>query len=466
VAELINPARYSEAAVFALNAPGKTVDIYLHSFFGAPLGPGWQVTTISSVTIGTPWPSAYKVLFGDTNVNQSIQVGDIVKVRDTSSDRRAYEGGVSIRPKDGEWIYVANDLPSKAVVKVEGFGDVKDEAGKGRKDWILLGQLLSDELDGSVETINIATDVFTVNLNDDTWNLGTGASDDLGHNVTTITFQRAPREVNSNCENNRIWVTLKGIEDNRDSTGTIISNPALLILEILEHPDLLDLDAAFIDSSAFSTAAGDSVISTRKAGFFMLEPRDGMELIQDIARQCHCAIFFDLGKVTIQVLKNTAPASTLTLDTSANDNIVMGTLEKWDSDVDQLVSHVLIKWRSKWDDKDGNKQIDVVRKSSGVEAAFGRRDAEFPVWLYYRRSDVEAEGDFYVTRWGRLYRHVALEGLLDALILQPADWITLTYVDASGTTLYSARQLEVLRTSDRGVGESIPIEARYAAFTF
>ena len=426
----------------------------------------YTATGVALLLKGVPFSTGYKITFDDSAVNAALTIGSTVAFIDSFAGRNAYQAGVEVRPREGQWVYICNDLPSVGVIKVEGYGDTQDEAGAGRKDFILIGKTLTDTTDGTTTSTNVEANPFTINLDDDTWNLGTGASDDLGHNVTTITFTQSPRTISPTIEDNRLWVTLNGVDDDGDSTGALIVIPPLVILDILENPALCAISASYINASSFTTAAADSVISTRRAGFAILEPRNALELIQDIARQCHCAVFHDQGKVTIKVLANTSPGTTLAVNNTSADNILFGTLEKLDSDVEEVVSHVRGIWRAAWDDKTGSQQVDVIRSSSTAESTFGRRDVDFPITLYNRRSDVEAELDFWLTRWTRVYRHVRCEMLLDGLILQPADWVSFSYTDGSGATLYSSQAMEVLSIRDTPGECKLSLEARFTAFSY
>ena len=462
------PASYRET-LENLVPPGTVCDIYLQPVVGMTNPPGWNTPeSVGTLDYGNPWPGVYKIRFADNSINADLSSGCTVQFHDSSSDRRAYQTGVEVRPKDQTHTYVANDLPSKAINGVEGFGDIKDAAGTGRKDFFVIGGTISDVLDGSVEVINASDPPYTYNLDDDTWNLGTGGSDDLGHNCTTITFEQAPRTINQNMESDDIWVTLQGCEDNRDSTGALITNPVLCLLEYIENPDLLGVDVADINVTSFSDAAGTSGVSGYRVGFAQIEPMDGLTILQEIARQCHCILFFDQDTISIAVLANSAGSSALTFNTNpaGTDNIIAETLSEVDSSVDDLVTHVLGRWRKYWDDKTGNKLVDVVRFNNNAANALGRRDAEVEIWIYYKRTDVETELDFWRTRWSKMYKHVKFSGLLEALKLLPSDWITLSYTDGDGNVIHSSRSLEVMATVDMGTECLVEIEARYAAFTY
>ena len=184
-----------------------------------------------------------------------------------------------------------NSLPSKGVVKVEGFGTIADQAGN-TKDFIVLGNYQETIIAGSAVTRLIGGGL-TVNLNDNTWNNPPGTG--LGRNVTSVTFPGGvPRDINTSLDDDRIWVTLEGVEDVGNSTGNLITNPALVILQYLEHSTLMFGDPASINLASFAAAA--TALAGYSCGFAQIESADGLSLLQHIASLCHSVLFFDQGR--------------------------------------------------------------------------------------------------------------------------------------------------------------------------
>ena len=425
---------------------------------------GWNATTVSTLSDHTPWPDHYKLTVSDANVNLRALPGAHVTFLMGVSNRPPMPAGSLLTAYDGTYIYAASALPSKSVDIVEGFGQLADQFGERRKDFIVIGNFIGDELQaGTCFENQLNPDgYFTVNLNDDTWAVGPGGG--IGRNITTITFPLAPRFLCPQMDDNRIWVTLKGVEDVGDSTGNLITNPARVIQEYLEHAKLMNVGASGVNQASFNTAA--TSLTDRKVGWVQYEAMEGLAIVQELARQCHSVLLFDQGQAYIVVLSNTAGASAATFDHSTNDNIQLGSVKITESPVEEVVNELTLRWRQAWDDIRGHKPIDVKDSNAASITAFGKMAREMNIDMYWRRSDVESELSFWLTRWTRIYRHVMLTTFHDGLALQPGDWVTVSYTDPAGKVVLSSQVIEVRGVKDVGLQGLVEIEGRYSKYTY
>lgn len=427
---------------------------------------GLVQTTLSSFTIDAPWPGWYTLVINDPGgtIIPNLQIDDQFKFLKSGSPLRAWPNGTMLKQLGGQSVYIANALPSKNVSKVEGFGTITDQAGNTRKDFIVLGNYQETIISGSATT-KLVGGGLSVNLNDKTWNTPPGSA--LGRDVTSITFATgAPRDLNANLDNDRIWVTLEGIEDKGDSTGNLITNPALVILQYLEHAALMYVDAASINLAGFAAAA--TALAGFSCGFAQVEAADGLSLLQHIASLCHSVLFFDQGQANLVVLSDTPAAPVASFDTTTNDNLLQGSLTQAESAVDDVVNDITFKWRSCWDDQSGQKLLDSKNVRLTSIAAFGRIAREInPCDIYWNRSSVAAERDWWLGHLSSVFRQVRFTGFLDALLLQPGDWITVTWVDGGGRNLFGGAQpMQVTRCVDTGQGGLVQIEARWVGFGY
>ncbi|HEX5442617.1 MAG TPA: hypothetical protein VFW87_02255, partial [Pirellulales bacterium] len=284
---------------------------------------GTYATTLATITTDDPWTGWYKLDFADPGgiIATNIEIGDVVKFLSSSGGARAWPVGTILRAETGGYVYVANALPSRNVARVEGFGSTTDQAGANRKDFVTLGSYKVIFIAGSA-TQTVTGTSFAVNLNDNTWNNPTGTK--LGQNVTTITFPGSPRDLNNNLDDDRIWVTLDGVEDAGNSTGNLIANPATIILQYLENTHLMNVATGSINAASFATAASE--LSGYFCGFAQVEATDGLALLQHIAQLCHSILFFDQGQANLIVLSDSPGTIVHTFDTATNDNILQGSL--------------------------------------------------------------------------------------------------------------------------------------------
>lgn len=427
---------------------------------------GLVQTTLSSFTIDAPWPGWYTLVINDPGgtIIPNLQIDDQFKFLKNGSPMRAWPTGTILKQLGGQSVYIANALPSKNVSKVEGFGTITDQAGNTRKDFIVLGNYQETIISGSATT-KLVGGGLSVNLNDKTWNTPPGSA--LGRDVTSVTFPAgAPRDLNANLDNDRIWVTLEGVEDKGDSTGNLITNPALVILQYLEHSALMYVDAASINLASFAAAA--TALAGYSCGFAQVEAADGLSLLQHVASLCHSVLFFDQGQANLVVLSDTPAAPIAAFDTTTNDNLLQGSLTQSESAVDDVVNDITFKWRCSWDDQSGQKLLDSKNVRLTSIAAFGRIAREInPCDIYWNRSSVAAERDWWLGHLSSVFRQVRFTGFLDALLLQPGDWITVTWVDGGGRNLFGGAQpMQVTRCVDTGQGGLVQIEARWVGFGY
>ena len=411
-------------------------------------------------------PVGTRVVINDPGgtIIPNLQIDDLFKFLKTSSPMRGWPTGTVLKQLGGNSVYIANALPSKNVAKVEGFGTIADQAGNTRKDFIVLGSYQETIISGSATT-KLVGGGLTVNLNDNTWNNPPGSG--LGRNVTSITIPGGvPRDLNSNLDNDRLWVTLEGVEDHGDSTGNLITNPALVILQYLEHAALMYVNPASINLASFTAAA--TALTGYSCGFAQVEAADGLSLLQHIASLCHSVLFFDQGEANLVVLSDTPQTQVATFDTTINDNLVQGSLTHSESSVDDVVNEVTMKWRQCWDDQSGQKLLDSKNANLTSIAAFGRISKEInPCDIYWNRTSVATERDWWLAHLSSIFRYVRFTGFLDALILQPGDWISLTWIDGGGRNLFGGAQpMQVVKCTDTGRDGLVEIEARWVEFAF
>jgi hypothetical protein len=62
---------------------------------------------------------------------------------------------------------------------------------------------------------------------------------------------------------------------------------------------------------------------------------------------------------------------------------------------------------------------------------------------------------------------VTFTAYLGALVLEPGDWISVSWVDGSGRSLFGGTQsMMAVKATDRGADQLVDIEARYPKFVF
>jgi hypothetical protein len=385
------------------------------------VGGSWVSDTIATITPDSPTVGSYEITL--TTHSDDFTAGQPIRFLNSTAQQKPANSGAQIRSVSGatgpgKYIYAVNALPSKSVTRVEGFGKTKGAGGGDREDFVYLGGITSDEMSGTVEVTDFVASPYTVNLNDNTWET------ELGRRITTITFDAAPSMTQGGLRDDRIWVTLDGIEDQGDATGDLITNPAGIIAEYLQNDNLMAVADEFIDASSFNAVAGE--LSTIVCGFAQIDNIDGLALLQDIARQCRCVLFFDQGKIRIKRLSNTSPGHVVHFN---REKILENSLEYTDSPLEELTTMIIGTYRRSWDDIYGNKNNTHIEFDSDMQQAYGNQPLEMPLWIYRRFPHVSTVAQFYLARYKRLYRNVKFKSCHEALKLQPGDWIKLSYFE-------------------------------------
>ena len=385
------------------------------------IGGVWRSDVISAFTKDAPAQGYYQ--FKLTTYNSSIAPGQPIRFL-TGTQQRQWPAGTVLRIKESYggnpalWTYACNALPSKAIRKVEGYGSIVDSSGQAREDFVILGGKVADQLVGTIQTSDVAYNPYTVDLNDSTWVAS------LGRNITTITFYESPRSVDPTLKDNRIWVSLDGVESSGDSSGTTITNPAAIIAEYLENPELMNLDADFINETSFTDAATN--LPNRHMAFAQLESVDGLTFLQEVARQAKSVLFFDQGEIQMKVLGGFSGSP---IAHFSNTTIQEGSISYEDLDISEMVTRVISKYRRAWDDISGNKLLTRIYVNSTREASYGKNSVEFPLWCYRRFVHVDDFNSWVAGRFGDSYRIIKFKAFHEAMKLQPGDWARITYAE-------------------------------------
>ncbi len=449
----------------------------LNDFYTLPVGNAqvyqsgvYRQVDILGIDADTPIAGTYRLKLGENGFGQlnALAEGQELDFGFQSVPLLEFPAGATLWPTTGDWIYACNALPSKQILKVEGYGDTADQGGTtGRKDFIPIADRVNRLAAGGDSGSYVYTsEAWTANLVNGTWDkTGTGDAGedfDLGRKITTITFTQPPRLVDSRLDDNNIWVTLKGVENVGNGGGTLITNPALVLLNYLTNPKLMNIDGAYVNSASFTAAAARQELITRRVGFAQLESVEGIQLLQDIARQCRSTLFFDQGKFSLTLLQNQTTTWAATCDETS---ILENTLAFNESDAFDMPTRLTATWRYRWDDK--SKPRKRVAVNPGAEDAFPPINKEFNLWLYANPEDVQAEVEFWLERWSRIYREVTFTTFGRALVLQPGDWIKLSYIDGTDRQLVPAdTKCEVLEVKDKAPTGLIDVKCRYPQFSF
>ena len=344
--------------------------------------------------------------------------------------------------EDGTWTFIVNFLPSKEVVSVEAKGTINVPGGDSRTAWLRYN-----------------TAFFTVNLDNKSFNTVLGrAGGDPG--VTTVSLQFAPTQVG--FESETVWVTLKGITDDNTPSGTVLTNPADIIENLLENDFLGNLGATFINSASFTTAA--ALISTDMA-FAIVEPKKLNDLVTQLAHQGQMTYWWDEGKANVNFVNNTLSGSQLTLTPA---NIARGTLSTEEQPVHEFTTELLGRYSTAIP----APELKIVRKSAAAQTEFGINRDELNLWGYQAAVSVALTVEHWLIYRLQRQRVVRFTTYLVGLHLQPGDVVTIDVDDGNGNIVFNsilARVITVRQTPGNPKAsrmERIEITAEIKLWTF
>lgn len=349
-----------------------------------------------------------------------------------------------LSPVNYPYVYVVNGTESRKIIKAEGYNE-------STKRFTLIGTTtLVEDGDGPAFT----SDRWVGTLEDDRYRTVFGTDRD----VTTLVFNRAPSL--DGAPLNRVFVTLLGTTS---PLYGFAETPGNMMLTMLRHPFLLNVDAALVNEASFQALDADVDLAGRVLGFAQTESRDALEFLQDVGRQMQTLVYFDQGKFAARVLKNESVAYAATFDETS---ILEDSLKREETDVEDLVTRLTANWQRSWagDRVAPTKKVAV---NPGAEEAFKINNVTIDLWVYQDPLWVARELAFWLERRSRLYWKVTFTTFGRALVLQPGDWIRLKYVDGTGRVIVPEWTLcEVLEVKDKAPTGLIDVVCRYPKFTF
>ncbi|MBW1779324.1 MAG: hypothetical protein JRL30_01165 [Deltaproteobacteria bacterium] len=370
----------------------------------------------------------------------------------------------------GEYVYIVNDYPSERVDAVFGHGkrrarnmmlDDMDGLAAGsygfmnfgaapRLQVMLPGQLVVAEgvdpgltppsqVSGAIgnETDGwavIEPSMFAVDLNDSQF------SAELGHNCTTITFTGLPPALNGLYDfgSDDLFVDIAGIDDSGDGSGTVITNPALIIKDFLETVG--GVSAGETDDTSFTDAEGR--MEGFVFGFSLTRPGKLMQIAQDLAFQCRTSINWDDGVAFLRWLVNGPQSSVATI---TDNKRLMDSFVKSRIDFE---SEVRTGVRATWMQE--NEEHELVVTDATAEAAFGRKELDMNCWAVTSRPQVQTIANFWLNRLKEVLPIYEWKDYLDTIELQRNDTLLLDVANYAGTNA-EVTILEVVHTP--GVGK-------------
>lgn len=271
-------------------------------------------------------------------------------------------------------VYVANQIPSTAVYRVRAYRQQTDsDAGTSRR-----------------VLATVPTSLYTVKLSDSSYN-----------GATTITMDE-PLSARGAGWDDTIYVSLK---------SSVGSNPADIIEDVVTR--FTDLT---VDPESFATA--QDLLRYDPMNFALARQGDALDIAAEIAWQARSAIVQSGDSVKLVYLASRPDQSEVSLSLTdeilAEDGIVESRTPR---------ENVITVMRGLWRKNSAEEEYRKYTVETNVEE-YGRREAEYDIFCYQKRSLVKRCIDFWAARRGNVWRIMTCRTFgLEALGVDPYDHV-------------------------------------------
>lgn len=366
-----------------------------------------------------------------------------------------------------EYIYIANDRPSKRVEAVYGFGrkmprnsvlDDIDGLQPGEMGMMVFGTMQrwnapvpTDDAGesppgdflGSITPsrdtwVAIDPSLYTIDLNDSTSFPG------LDHNVTTIKFAGLPPAIMGLYDfgSEELRTDIAGIDATGDGTGALVENPSDVIKNFLEN--IGGVAAGDTDDASFTDVEG------RMGGLlfaFSLQRRSTlMTAVQSLAFQCRCSVNWDDGKAYLRWLVNGPETSVVTISDSKR------LIDSWEARHIDFETEVYSEVIAKWMELDEEREIAV--SDATAEAEHGKKTLPIDLWAVTTKAHAKVLAQFWLRRLNKVLTVFKWSDYLDTLEIQRNDTVTFS-VATYAPTGAKGTILEIVHTPGRGIDSEI-----------
>jgi hypothetical protein len=205
-------------------------------------------------------------------------------------------------------------------------------------------------------------------------------------------------------------------------------------VDILKH--LID-NYTDLDYDATTFAAVRTKLIPFPANFPILDRKNAIQVLQEIAFQARCAIWINNGSFYLKYLPEVPTSNdTITVgDVDAEKGVVVDL-----TSTEDLVTKMKITWRMSWAPesdrpKDDNEKTIILRHNV---SQYGTHEQEYDFYIYNQPDTIYKVATFWLIRKSNTWKRITFKTFLNKLNVETFDAVTLdfaqTYV-ASGSIL-------------------------------
>ena len=254
--------------------------------------------------------------------------------------------------------------------------------------------------------------------------LFTVATEDINGYIITYLFFDKPLSGTDDTFEDEIFVT---------QTSTTGPNTVDIIQFLVEKYTNLT-----VDTSTFATVK--TQIDNYPSHFALLERRNVLSVLEDIAFQARCAIWISGGVVFLKYLSEEETE----VDTLTEADLDSGSLNVFTTTTEELATKLTATWKEDLSIPEPNKI--VLRNNVPI---YGLREREIEFFIYNIDELVLKSATFWIIRFSNMWKHISFKTQLDKLRLETFDTVKFNFAsDFIADTAIKGRLIESVYNSD------------------
>lgn len=186
------------------------------------------------------------------------------------------------------------------------------------------------------------------------------------------------------------------------------------IVEIMEYIIQRWTD---LSTDAASFAAVKSKVAQFPANFPILERKNTIDVLREIAFQARCAIWISNGKFYLKYLPEEPTADA---DITASD-IQHKSISVELTPTEDLVTKIVATWRLSWADGNGEEPEKIILRHNVNK--YGTKEREFDFYIYNQPDIVLKVATFWLIRLSNTWKKIKFKAFLNKLNLETFDTI-------------------------------------------
>lgn len=254
------------------------------------------------------------------------------------------------------------------------------------------------DFDAGRKLVTVPPDLYTVRFSD----FGT-------YTVTEVVLDKPLSRIEDGWEDD-LYIT---------STSTVGPNTVDIIEWLIEKYTDLGIDTTSFDDVRVK-------LENYPSDFPILERKNILQVLQEIAFQARCVIYLRDGKFFLKYLPELPPSE----ETISESDVDANTLELFHTDTEEIVTKLIAEWKRDYSIDDPNKII--LRHN--IEK-YGTQEDTFDFYIYNEIDYVHKSATFWLIRKANTWRLARLSTPIHKLKLETFDGVDLSLPDFAPTTI-------------------------------